>query len=191
MQKRAVETKNKILSAAVELFASGGMKGTTVDSIAAAAGVNKQRIYAYFGSKEKLFIAALTFVFKEAEVSAEPMLREAEKSPERLTEILLVHFHSLHENAPCFWRLLAWANLEDASLLENLKEVRSKENSSLRRIFEQNCKSPLSFECYLFSLLAVSWFLKSNAQTLPYTLGFDIQNAAFSQQLFKELSQLF
>ena len=47
MQKRAVETRNKILAAAVELFAAGGMKGTGVDLIAASAGVNKQRIYAY------------------------------------------------------------------------------------------------------------------------------------------------
>ncbi|MBR1951326.1 MAG: TetR/AcrR family transcriptional regulator, partial [Lentisphaeria bacterium] len=103
MQKRAIETRSKILSAAVELFAAGGMNGTSVDLIAATAGVNKQRIYAYFGSKEKLFIAALTSVFKAAEPFSLSMLEEAEKHPENLTAVLLENFYKLHEKTPCFW----------------------------------------------------------------------------------------
>ena len=79
MQKRAIETRQKILTAATALFARHGMRGTTVDRIAETAGVNKQRIYAYFGSKEKLFISAVTNVFKAAEPFSESMLREAEK----------------------------------------------------------------------------------------------------------------
>lgn len=48
-------TKEKLKAAATELFAARGPDGTTVDAIAARAGVNKERLYAYFGSKEKLF----------------------------------------------------------------------------------------------------------------------------------------
>ena len=59
MQQRAIETRNKILAAAVSVFAAKGLNGATVDDIAAAAGVNKQRLYAYFGSKQGLFDAAL------------------------------------------------------------------------------------------------------------------------------------
>lgn len=195
MQKRAIETRNKILSAAVELFAAGGMNGTSVDLIAATAGVNKQRIYAYFGSKEKLFIAALTSVFKAAEPFSLSMLEEAEKHPENLTAVLLENFYKLHEKTPCFWRLLAWANLENAALLENLSAVRSAENDGIRRIFLCAQKAgfikDIPFEHYLFSLLAVSWFFKSNALTLHSTLDFDPCTEDFSAGLFSTLNGVF
>ena len=195
MQKRAVESRNKILTAAVELFAERGMKGTGVDMIAASAGVNKQRIYAYFGSKEKLFIAALTSVFKAAETFSVTMLAEAEKQPEKLTAILLENFLNLHESNPSFWRLLAWANLENAALLETLSQVRTKENDGIRRIFDRAQKAGLvkniPFEHYLFSLLGIAWFLKSNAQTLHYTLDFDPLAGDFSAGLFSTLNDVF
>lgn len=52
-------TKQKILDAALDQFAEHGPTGTTVDRIAAAAGVNKERIYNYFGSKRGLFMAVM------------------------------------------------------------------------------------------------------------------------------------
>ena len=55
MQQRAVKTRQQILESAVRVFAEKGFSGATVDEIAEAAAVNKQRIYAYFGSKQGLF----------------------------------------------------------------------------------------------------------------------------------------
>lgn len=52
-------TKRKILAAAVAEFAAHGPDGTTNDRIAAAAGVNKERVYNYFGSKRDLFACVL------------------------------------------------------------------------------------------------------------------------------------
>ena len=57
MQARAERTRNNILKTARKLFSQYGFAGTSVDSIALTAGANKQRIYAYFGSKKKLFEA--------------------------------------------------------------------------------------------------------------------------------------
>ena len=65
MQQRAERTRQAILQAARKLFAAGGFAGTSVDSIAEAASANKQRIYAYFGSKKKLFEAVLLDIFAE------------------------------------------------------------------------------------------------------------------------------
>ena len=44
LQLRAENTKRKILDAAVKKFAESGLSGATVEDIALAAGVNKQRI---------------------------------------------------------------------------------------------------------------------------------------------------
>ncbi|MDE9542184.1 TetR family transcriptional regulator [Xenorhabdus bovienii] len=52
-------TKRKILEAAVAEFARLGPDGTTVEKIAKSAGVNKERIYNYFGDKRALFSAVL------------------------------------------------------------------------------------------------------------------------------------
>jgi AcrR family transcriptional regulator len=52
-------TKARLLDAAFDEFVAYGLAGARVDRMAAAASVNKQAIYAYFGSKEALFDAVL------------------------------------------------------------------------------------------------------------------------------------
>ncbi|AQZ64414.1 Transcriptional regulator, TetR family [[Actinomadura] parvosata subsp. kistnae] len=53
-------TRAALLEAAREEFAAYGVAGARVDRIAERAGVNKERIYGHFGSKEKLFDAVIT-----------------------------------------------------------------------------------------------------------------------------------
>ena len=55
----ASPTRRTILAAATPLFASSGIQGTTIRQVAAAASVNSQLIYYYFGNKEGLFRAVL------------------------------------------------------------------------------------------------------------------------------------
>jgi AcrR family transcriptional regulator len=52
-------TKRKILEAAASEFAQRGPDGTTVERIAGLAGVNKERVYNYFGGKPALFARVL------------------------------------------------------------------------------------------------------------------------------------
>src|SRR5215210_482473 len=52
-------TRRKILDAATIEFARCGPDGTTVERIASAAGVNKERVYNYFGGKTELFARVL------------------------------------------------------------------------------------------------------------------------------------
>jgi AcrR family transcriptional regulator len=52
-------TKRKILEAATVEFARRGPDGTTIEQIAKLAGVNKERVYNYFGSKPALFAYVL------------------------------------------------------------------------------------------------------------------------------------
>ncbi|CAI1149604.1 Rut operon repressor [Serratia rubidaea] len=52
-------TKRKILDAATSEFARFGPDGTTLERVAKLAGVNKERIYNYFGDKRALFSAVL------------------------------------------------------------------------------------------------------------------------------------
>jgi AcrR family transcriptional regulator len=52
-------TKRLLLESATVEFGEHGLAGARIDRIAATAGVNKERIYQYFGKKEDLFAAVL------------------------------------------------------------------------------------------------------------------------------------
>ena len=195
MQQRAIETRRKILEAAVTVFSEKGLNGTTVDDIAAAAGVNKQRLYAYYGSKRGLFEAALLHVFEQVELFSARTVREADSHPEKLTEILLRGFIRVHAAHPAFWRLLSWANLEGMDCVPKLNQARKNENEALRRIYEkaagQGALKAVSFETYLFTLLAVSYFCYSNRLTLTQTLNLELSGAEWERRLCEELTRAF
>jgi AcrR family transcriptional regulator len=53
-------TQRRLRDAALVEFADRGFEGTTVASIAARSGVNKERLYSYFGDKTALWQLVLT-----------------------------------------------------------------------------------------------------------------------------------
>src|ERR1700722_5548608 len=55
----AAETRERLLLAAADVFARRGYDGTRVADIAAAADVSPGALYAHFGSKAELLVAAL------------------------------------------------------------------------------------------------------------------------------------
>ncbi|MFI7453134.1 TetR family transcriptional regulator [Nonomuraea sp. NPDC049714] len=55
----AAETRARLLRAAADVFAQRGYDGTRVADIAAAAGVSNGALYAHFGSKAALLVAAI------------------------------------------------------------------------------------------------------------------------------------
>jgi AcrR family transcriptional regulator len=53
------DTRERILSNARVLFARNGINNTSIRAVAAAAGVDSALVHHYFGTKEKLFAAAV------------------------------------------------------------------------------------------------------------------------------------
>ena len=53
------QRREQILNAAVGVFGKFGFKKTSVDDLAAAAGISKQGLYLHFSSKEEVFLAGL------------------------------------------------------------------------------------------------------------------------------------
>ena len=58
-------TRTALLGAARHEFAARGLEGARVDRIAAQAGVNKQLVYHYFGSKDDLYSAVLEEAYSQ------------------------------------------------------------------------------------------------------------------------------
>lgn len=58
-QQNRLNRERQILDAALTVFAAQGYSGTTMDAVAAEAGVTKPTLYSYFPSKESLFQAMM------------------------------------------------------------------------------------------------------------------------------------
>ncbi len=102
-------TKAKLLAAARREFADKGIAGARVDAIADRAGVNKQLIYYYFGTKEDLFREVL----RERLATPVQMPTGPEEGPERGRRLASLAADSL--NDPDYVRLLMWEALEARS----------------------------------------------------------------------------
>ena len=63
------QTRARIIRAARELFAAAAYDRVSVRKIAAAAGVDAALINHYFGGKEKLFYAVVTYTINMDEVT--------------------------------------------------------------------------------------------------------------------------
>jgi AcrR family transcriptional regulator len=55
----AEERREAVLTAASELFARGGLHGTSTEEIAAAAGISQPYLFRLFGTKKKLYVATV------------------------------------------------------------------------------------------------------------------------------------
>jgi len=62
------DTRDRILASARELFARNGIGNTSIRAVAAAAGVDSALVHHYFGTKEKLFGAAVRIPIDPMEV---------------------------------------------------------------------------------------------------------------------------
>src|SRR5690554_290842 len=108
--KKSEITKGRLLSVGIMKFAEKGFAGTTVDEIVEAANVNKRMVYHYFGSKEKLYQAALKEVYQRLGNMEVTILAEPHDIEQTIRELIEIYFRFLLEN-PEFVRFLLWENL--------------------------------------------------------------------------------
>jgi TetR/AcrR family transcriptional repressor of mexJK operon len=74
-RKRVIdpEKSSVILQAATRLFLKRGYLATTMDAVAHKAGLTKQTVYAYYGSKDELFKQMLLILCRRYEQSQPPV----------------------------------------------------------------------------------------------------------------------
>lgn len=107
MVRDTAQTREKLLSAGVRQFAASGFSGARIDSIAADAGVNKERIYRYFGDKKAFFEAVLA-----QELSG--MLNGITLGVDGIEDVVAfaTELFDKFQSTPQLARLLAWESLE-------------------------------------------------------------------------------
>jgi AcrR family transcriptional regulator len=86
---RSPERKAQIVQIALRLIGERGIKGTTLEDIASAAGVTRAALYAHFSGKREIMLAALDVLFAKIEAIHKSV--DNPNALERLEEICLLH----------------------------------------------------------------------------------------------------
>lgn len=100
-------TRRRLRDAATIEFAAHGFDGTTVGAIASRAGVNKERLYSYFGDKRALWDLVLATELERLAASV-PMAGEGLDDIGEFAGATFDH-HAAH---PELARLLQWEGLQ-------------------------------------------------------------------------------
>lgn len=116
-----------ILEAAKRLFTSQGFDGTSMDQIAAEAGVSKLTVYSHFGDKETLFAAAAKAYCDQQLPSSLFEARPEVPLRERLLQIARAFFASISApEAVAGHRILCTPQMADSSLPQMFWEAGPK-----------------------------------------------------------------
>ena len=109
----------------MRLFARHGLHAVSVDQIVGQARVNKRMVYHYFGSKDALFEAALSDVYRRIEAIEFHAVERGRSPREKLSRLLESYFEFL-DIEPEFTRLLQWENLEKGRHLRKRNHLLDK-----------------------------------------------------------------
>jgi TetR/AcrR family transcriptional regulator len=184
LQERARRTKDVVLEAAVAEFAAFGLAGARVDRIARRAGINKQALYYHYGSKEGLYRAALTFVYRQFQAGERVHIPEGLEPAAAMAWLVAAIFDYIRstENATA---LIAYENRMHGAHLTgavgqqihaSVTPIISAISATLRRgqrsgVFRRDVSG---VRLYL-SIFAMSMFYFAHIHTLSATSGKDLR----------------
>lgn len=191
-QARARRSRDRLFEAALDVFAAKGYDGARVEEIAALAGVNKQRLYAYFGSKGGLYREVLMAEYAAA-ARHEGLAALCERDLPDLTARIVACFFDVHAANPRFWRLLCWENLNGGKGLraEDWERIRASYIARIGDLYRRGQETgvfrrEVAFTTYLMTLFALSYFVYSNRVTMSHLLGLQLDSPAVRQRIEAE-----
>lgn len=131
--KAPEESRAGILAAALDEFADRGLKGASMDAIAARTNTTRALINYYFGSKEKLYVAVLERAYsdiREAEGRLDLDHLEPRKAMRRIVEFTF-NYYVAHE---AFVRLVVAENQAHGRHLNKSRAMRTLNQAIIDRI---------------------------------------------------------
>ena len=160
----AIQLGFHILDVALDCFVAGGVEGTSMEAIAAAAHISKRTLYSRFGSKLALLVAAIEHGLSRHfdpipdSVPRGPVRRQIVHVARRLLDI------SLLPEVVGIESLIVWLAGNRAGLLEAKPAIGAQAGiSMIRTILEQQWRAPedpihdVAFlACHLFDALVTA-----------------------------------
>lgn len=189
-------TRRRILQAAIRLFAKHGFHAVSVDQIVGQARVNKRMVYHYFGSKDALFEAALSEVYKRIEEIEFHAVERGRSPREKLSRLLESYFEFL-DNEPEFTRLLQWENLEKGRHLTKENHLLTKNPflARFRAIVQDGVatgefRGDLDVTHLMIHFIGLCFIYHSNRFSLSQSLELDLGDAKVKERGLNQVLRL-
>ncbi|MGH3502706.1 MAG: TetR/AcrR family transcriptional regulator [Nocardioidaceae bacterium] len=183
MPRGAEQTKQELLQAAKAEFAAHGLAGARVDQIAESAGINKQRIYGHFGSKDGLFDAVLSQTMVDA--AADKPLQPGDAPADYADRTF-----DFHRNHPELLRLLLWEALSrprEAALRDPERQAhydRKIDAFKVAGLDDQEARYAL------LMVLALTTYASALPQVAALILGADHSDDELKSELVNAIAKL-
>jgi AcrR family transcriptional regulator len=119
----AAERRRQLLDVALDAFASGGYHGTSMDDVAAAAGVTKPVLYQHFGSKRALYIELLNDVGGQLMDVIAKAAAEADGPHRQVEAGFRAYFRYVEHREPAFRLLFGGGSKRDEGFADLVRLV--------------------------------------------------------------------
>jgi AcrR family transcriptional regulator len=176
-------TRAKLLDAAETLFGDRGIHRSSLDEIAAAAGLTKGAIYANFGSKKNLITAILARKLSDDGPDPQPARTSLAAWADRLGDSYesAVHTADIRRFAMAFIELWLYGMRDDSVREPVLQWFRAVRDSNAREVGEIEDDLPLPADQLAALLLALDigvglqlWLDPEAVQASTYTAGIKV-----------------
>jgi TetR/AcrR family transcriptional regulator len=163
-----METKAKIISAAIEIFAEKGKHGARMEKIAEKAKVNKAMLYYYFTSKDLLFKEVLKYIIhtigKSIVTPMEKILEHTDNPVDILKEYVHAHYQAFSRNVNYTKVLLNALTSSPQEHREAMEleygllksEVALKIEAALRKGISQNIIRDINTKQFIISIIGTN-----------------------------------
>jgi TetR/AcrR family transcriptional regulator len=177
--------RDAVLAAALGLFSRFGLHGTSVDQVAARAGVSKSNLLYYFANKEELYVSVLRDLL---EVWLAP-LREftAEQDPQQAIADYIRRKLVVSRDSPDASRLFCLEMIQGAPLLRDeldreLREIVVHKTAVIQGWIDAGRLAPVDPRHLIFAIWATTQHYADFAVQVQALTGRTLADPAFFEQ---------
>jgi TetR/AcrR family transcriptional regulator len=175
-----MNSKVRILEAAMELFAEKGKHGTRMEEVAARAGINKAMVYYYYTSKDYLYKEVLKSILQSVYSSIYCTLEKIPQDHNPISKVknfLTAHFEAF-SNQKIYTKIILDVHANEPEEFKNVFEAVTKKwekniPQEMLKIFEQGMAQKIFRDINykhvmisIFGMNLIYYFGKSIAQAL-------------------------
>ena len=134
----ASERRQQLLETALHVFARQGYHETSMNDLAAKAGVTKPVLYQHFESKQEMYFSVLREILVQVQDSIDSH-RKSSSGPLEWAELGISGFFKFFENNPdAFNFLYGRADIQDAEVRDDLRKIQDNMTLRLAKNFSVN-----------------------------------------------------
>lgn len=154
----SAERREQLVDVARPLFAARGFEGTSVEEIAAQAGVSKPVVYEHFGGKEGLYAVVVDREARDLTHAIRSALTTPEANPRELVERAALALLTYIEDTPDGFRILSRDSSvggQGGTMATVLSDVASRVEDLLAAEFRRKKLDPKTAPLYAQALVGM------------------------------------